>query len=103
MTAQQIQTIGNAWLSDLVAWGRRRSGCVGGRRRPPGCCGFCAKRRPALVGEAVVAFFGQNEMIEEGCRTVRRPRSRLVRTRSSGWRDVPRGMIMEHSQAPASS
>jgi hypothetical protein len=67
MTAQQIQTIGNALgcrpgrLGDGGDWAR-----AGGRRGGLGVAAAALSAGPALVGEAVVAFFGQNEMIEEG-------------------------------------
>ena len=59
MTAQQIQTIGNALAVDLVAWGRRRSGSRWWPPAPPGCCGCSLSARPALVGESCSSVFGQ--------------------------------------------
>jgi hypothetical protein len=53
------------WLSTWSPGERRRSGW---RSWPPGGLGVAAaalSAGPALVGEAVVAFFGENEMIEE--------------------------------------
>jgi hypothetical protein len=86
MTAQQIQTIGNA-LADRP--GRLGNGGdrarVGGRRGGLGVAAAALSAGPALVGEAVVALFGEDEMIEErNAEQITASRSRLVRTRSSG-------------------
>ena len=74
MTASQIQTIGNALASDLVArWGR-----LGVAAAPLGA-------RPALVGETIVALVGKNQMIQQrNAEQVCRLAQALVRTRSSG-------------------
>jgi hypothetical protein len=67
MTAQQIQTIGNALAADLVAWGTAAIGLAlvaAGSRL--GVAAAALSAGPALVGEAVVALFGEDEMIEQG-------------------------------------
>lgn len=48
MTAQQIQTIGNALAVDLVAWGTAAIGLALVAPARPGCCGCSAKRRASL-------------------------------------------------------
>jgi hypothetical protein len=66
MTAQQIQTIGNALAADLVAWGTAAIGlALGGRRGGLGVAAAALSAGPALVGEAVVAFFGEDEMVQQ--------------------------------------
>jgi hypothetical protein len=66
MTASQIQTIGNALAADLVAWGTAAIGlALGGRRGGLGVAAAALSAGPALVGEAVVAFFGEDEMVQQ--------------------------------------
>jgi hypothetical protein len=65
MTAQQIQTIGNA----LARPGRLGDGGdrarVRGRRSGLGVAAAALSAGPALVGKAVVAVFGEDEMIQQ--------------------------------------
>jgi hypothetical protein len=69
---------------------------VGGCRGGLGVAAAPLSARPALVGEAVIAFFGEDEMIEkrnaEQFSGLTQPlgQDAIFRAR----RDVPRGMIM---------